>query len=336
MPDTTSRLFGSAMAGVKKPQPKLVPRASGSQAAPDATARAKNGSASQGNNGARGRGAAVFSPTPTKASGPVRQQKTLRRATHYREDADATAQRYMQFPRPDPHKEAEWHHDQYTGPLPIGSSVFVRSLPKGASEPMVSALFSRIGEVVSVQMDDGPLPTATIGFVRQDTAFTAAERFHGYLLQGEQLKVSVREASKMTTSRSLEDDDFWRQELRQMPKRQPVELAARGHLDRDEALSRGALVDDDDDFWRRELADMNMQRRRSRSRQRGGEEPRQSFAPPARAHDDDNFWRQELAEMKTRRRPGATKNGSVVRRGRGTFVAKHGRVSVFEPGYRHS
>jgi hypothetical protein len=315
-PDTSSRLFGSAMAGVKKPQSKLVARASITQPAAGATAVAKNGSASDGSTAVRGKGAALFSSTPKKASGPVRRQKVPRRAVHYNgAEADAIAQRQQQLPRPDPHKEADWHHDQYTGPLPIGSSVFVRNLPKGASELMVEGLFSRLGEVVSVQMDDGPLPTATIGFVRQDTAFTAAEKFHGYWLQGEQLKVSVREKPASTVhASSPEDDDFWRQELRQMPKRQPVEQLARSR----------STVDDDDDFWRRELQEMKMQRR-------------QSVQPLARVggavDDDDDFWRRELAEMKMQRRRSRSRQraGGIVRRGRGTFAADdHRRVSIFD------
>lgn len=341
-PDATSRLFGSAITGVKKPQPKLASRASSSKAS-DAPARVvKNGGKTEGTNGIRGRGTVSFSSSPKKASVPVRRQKIIRRAVHYNgEDSDAFAHLQQQLPRPDPHKEADWHHDQYTGPLPIGSSVFVRSLPKGASEVMVEALFSRIGEVVSVQMDSGPCPTATVGFVRQDTAFTAVDRFHGYWLQGEQLKVSVIETST-THLASPEDDEFWRQELLQMPKRQPVEPLARipsslnddddefwrrelaemqrrktaeplrrdrNALDDDDRRDRSA-VDDDDDFWRRELAEMKMQRRRSRSRERGGLGARQFSAPTRSASDDDDdFWKRELEQMKSRRR------------GRGTFRA---------------
>merc|ERR1711879_841277 len=118
-----------------------------------------------------------------QASDPLRNQKAkaTRRAVPYNgAEADLSFQRWQRFQRPDPGKEAEWHHDQYTGPQPVGSVVFVRNLPAGSSAAMVHGMFARTGEVVSVQMDDGPLPTATVGFVRQDTAFVAADCFHGH------------------------------------------------------------------------------------------------------------------------------------------------------------
>lgn len=112
--------------------------------------------------------------------------------------------------------EPRWQHDQFDGPQTVGSAVFVRGLPSGATAHQLGGLFSSAGQVASVQVDSGPLPTATVGFVRRDAAAEAERRFHGQWLQGSQLKVSAKGES----SRGLggEDEDFWRRELQDMQR----------------------------------------------------------------------------------------------------------------------
>lgn len=113
---------------------------------------------------------------------------------------------------------ARWQHDHFDGPKTVGSSVFVRNLPHGmATAEHLAAIFAEAGQVASVQVDPGPLPTASVGFLRQDAALEAERRFHGRWLQGSQLKVSVKENS--TNQGDGGDEDFWRRELKSMPKR---------------------------------------------------------------------------------------------------------------------
>jgi len=220
--NTAARLFSNAMNSVKEVnQPKVTLQA----ASGGLGARAHEGGRGlkqlaadvprQGGGTVRGRGTAVFKPTVRQveikapdapaASGPVRRQRGVRRSAPYETFNH-------------PLEEMQWDHDQYTGPQPVGSAVFVRSLPKGSTANQVGALFSSAGQVVSVKIDTGPLPTATVGFVRQDAAFAAEKRFHGHWFQGEQLKVSVKDLSSQNVA--ADDDDFWRRELRDMPKRQ--------------------------------------------------------------------------------------------------------------------
>lgn len=118
--------------------------------------------------------------------------------------------------------QAPWRHDMYMGPAPIGSQVFVRNLPKGVSGQQLRALCNAAGiAVTAVQVDSGPLPTATVNFQRQDAASTAAARLNGQWLAGVRLKVSVKEATAM---RGGGDDEFWRKELKTMPKAMPQDL----------------------------------------------------------------------------------------------------------------
>jgi RNA recognition motif-containing protein len=216
----------------------------------------------------------------------------------------------------------------------VGSSVFVRNLPKGATENQVAALFACIGELVDVQVDNGPLPTATVGFVRQDAAFKASQRFHGHWLQGEQLKVSLNVTGAISSAGPEEDDEFWRRELLEMSirrkqpedKRQQLKLSQHGDGDD----SRGKPPAADDEFWREELAEMRKRQRlqpmactndalhvaslrSSNGRSSNGHSHLQSVASrSSNGHsqlqsvviesDDDDFWLEELAQMKRRRR----------------------------------
>eukprot|EP00927_Polykrikos_kofoidii_P054585 TRINITY_DN48995_c0_g1_i1.p1 TRINITY_DN48995_c0_g1~~TRINITY_DN48995_c0_g1_i1.p1 ORF type:complete len:389 (+),score=87.08 TRINITY_DN48995_c0_g1_i1:144-1310(+) len=112
-----------------------------------------------------------------------------------------------------------WQHDHFEGPQTVGSTVFVRQLPKGTTTQQIGSLFAAVGQLASVQIDDGPLPTATVGYVRQDAALEAQRRFHGRWVQGVQLKVSAGAPSSKRSD--LDDEEFWRRELKTMKKRKP-------------------------------------------------------------------------------------------------------------------
>lgn len=163
--------------------------------------------------------AATAAPPPVAVTPPTSSGVPVRRVPEPR-----CAAPYFNSARQPPllqhdSREAErrWQHDQFDGPQTVGSAVFVRNLPRGATAQQLGSLFSTVGQVVSVQVDMGPLPTATIGFVRQDAALQAERRYHRQWLQGSQLKVSVKEAS--SSHINGEDEEFWRRELRSMPKR---------------------------------------------------------------------------------------------------------------------
>lgn len=66
------------------------------------------------------------------------------------------------------------------------------------------------GEISEIQVDQGPLPTATVGYMRQGVSSEAAELFHGRYLLGHELKVTVK-ALEAPEARKV-DDDFWRHE----------------------------------------------------------------------------------------------------------------------------
>jgi len=111
--------------------------------------------------------------------------------------------------------QRRWQHDQFDGPPTVGSAVFVRGLPSRATAQQVGGLFSSAGHVASVQVDAGPIRTATVGFVRRDAASEAERRFHGQWFQGSQLKVSVK-GGQSSLGLGVDDEEFWRRELRDM------------------------------------------------------------------------------------------------------------------------
>eukprot|EP01069_Polyplicarium_translucidae_P000139 Polyplicarium_translucidae@DN1075_c0_g1_i2.p1 len=91
-------------------------------------------------------------------------------------------------------QDERWHHDLYDGPelLPeYGSSVFVRHLPKTIKASQLEMLFSRVADVFSVKIDQGPLPTAVVSFHSRDAAARAAKEFHRSRSFGTQMKVTV-------------------------------------------------------------------------------------------------------------------------------------------------
>lgn len=148
--------------------------------------------------------------------GPARRGRRQQRSSPYDEwDHDG----YWENAQPRQREVGPWRHDMYAGPTPVGSQVFVRNLPQGCTVQQLRGLFGSAGiQVGAVQIDAGPLPTATVNFLRQDQAADAADRLHGTWVQGAQLKVCVKETQSVGNSG---DDDFWRKELKTMPKLRP-------------------------------------------------------------------------------------------------------------------
>ncbi|CAE7241350.1 AL1 [Symbiodinium pilosum] len=158
--------------------------------------------------------------------GPVRRVRGRRDGPYelmVEVDAD-----YNGFPRYSQYDwdEPDWEHDQFEGPQTVGSAIFVRNLPPGVEGHQLKHLFEEAGQIANIQVDQGPLPTATIGYVRQGVAFDAAEMFHGRWLLGQELKVTVKAGDMMSTPARKVDDDFWRDELREMRQK--------GHLMRND------------------------------------------------------------------------------------------------------
>lgn len=153
--------------------------------------------------------------------GPARRGRRQQRSSPYDDwdengDWDPQPQWRNTFA---PSEAGPWRHDMFTGPTPVGSQVFVRNLPKGCSVQQLRGFFGGAGiQVGAVQIDAGPLPTATVNFLRQDQAVDAANKLHGTYLQGHQLKVCVKQSQQVGNSG---DDDFWRKELKNMPKIRP-------------------------------------------------------------------------------------------------------------------
>lgn len=152
-----------------------------------------------------------------RATGPVRRVMG-RRPGPYDELQEVDAD-YNGFPRYSQYDwdEPDWEHDQFEGPQTVGSAIFVRNLPPGVEGQQLKHLFEEAGQIANIQVDNGPLPTATIGYVRQGVGFDAAELFHGRYLLGHELKVTVK-AAESPAARKV-DDDFWRQELHAMKQR---------------------------------------------------------------------------------------------------------------------
>ncbi|CAE7538328.1 unnamed protein product [Symbiodinium natans] len=125
-----------------------------------------------------------------QAPGPIRQVRG-RRDGPYELLVEADAD-YNGFPRYSQYDwdEPDWEHDQFEGPQTVGSAIFVRNLPPGVEGQQLKHLFEEAGQIANIQVDQGPLPTATIGYVRQGVAFDAAEMFHGRWLLGQELKAA--------------------------------------------------------------------------------------------------------------------------------------------------
>merc|ERR1711988_278252 len=128
-----------------------------------------------------------------------------------------------------------------------GSAVFIRALPKEASAHTLSGMFSAAGHVVSAQVDQGPLTTATVAFAREDDALQAAEQFHGQVMQGAKIKVAVKEHQERPNGG---DDDFWKKELAMMPPRRSQLLDIEWN---DEKENNQELRNGDGDDWGKQV-----------------------------------------------------------------------------------
>eukprot|EP01069_Polyplicarium_translucidae_P000138 Polyplicarium_translucidae@DN1075_c0_g1_i1.p1 len=127
-----------------------------------------------------------YSAGPGASRGDGGARRVIRRVAIGGRDAPSPYGNYTQDER--------WHHDLYDGPelLPeYGSSVFVRHLPKTIKASQLEMLFSRVADVFSVKIDQGPLPTAVVSFHSRDAAARAAKEFHRSRSFGTQMKVTV-------------------------------------------------------------------------------------------------------------------------------------------------
>lgn len=275
-----SRLFGSAVAGVKDPKQRVSKASEASdkpaaepRAAPAVQKRDVAMAAGQDGKKARGRGTTAFgsadgagmryagerenvewraggeAPSWDRGSGadsgrwqhdhfedgpgPRRRGRRNRGSEPYgggggggldreSDDRGPAERRPMTFEDHLP----RWENDRYDGPGTVGSEVFVRNLPMEVAEAAIlEELFGGVGEVVSVQVDPGALATATIGYVRQDAAEEAERRYHGRWVHGCQIKVSAKARARADDGGG--DEDFWRKELKAMPRRSAQARGAR-------------------------------------------------------------------------------------------------------------
>lgn len=247
--NTSARLFGNAVAGVKDVKSKsrvVISRMASArirQTGLLASAAAVEGrrvkmTASTGKRQVRGRGVSIYAsvhstgkaatismPGPRKAVLTAAQRgrvppddstpPLMARRTSARPAVLLSGgfNRQRQWPASDADAPRRWKHDHFDGPRVVGSSVFVRNLPHGVvTAEHLASLFNAVGQVASVKVDNGPLPTATVDFVRQDTALEAEKRFHGQWVQGSQLKVSAK--SKVNQHDAVGDEDSWKRDLR--------------------------------------------------------------------------------------------------------------------------
>lgn len=213
----SSRLFGNAVAGASagsRPRESTLPRNVASLRKMGMVAKTVQKAKVRGRGNfkfslIRPRKAPVLLPTEILArtdEGP--RPHPLEPLTNDELAYTPPRQRGMQAQR-------RWQHDQFDGPPTVGSAVFVRGLPSRATAQQVGGLFSSAGQVASVQVDSGPITTATVGFVRRDTASEAERRFHGQWFQGSQLKVSAK-GGQSSRGLGIDDEEFWRRELRDM------------------------------------------------------------------------------------------------------------------------
>lgn len=108
----------------------------------------------------------------------------------------------------DPDNE-EWQHDLYEGHVASnpGSEIFVRNLPSSVTANQLQSLFGKVGVVVAVKLDQGPLPTAKISFLKKNTAADAVDMFTGHKLHGKPIKVCVLDTRQTQPSVTNDNDD---------------------------------------------------------------------------------------------------------------------------------
>ncbi|CEM01805.1 unnamed protein product [Vitrella brassicaformis CCMP3155] len=116
----------------------------------------------------------------------------------------------------------KWDHDLYFESAGGGgrgieatSHVFVRNLPKETTKDMVIDAFAKVGEVVFVKLDSGPIVTAMVGFLRKGDAEEAASRLNKTTFKARgrrgvitsEIKVAVVDQSAQPGSRHNKDDE---------------------------------------------------------------------------------------------------------------------------------
>lgn len=214
----SGRLFGSAVKGAQQDgptSPSRKARGRGTQRRPGA------GSGGGGSNDGNHRASAFARAFGIEESswqpslGPVRSVRGRRAVGPYEDSEEIDADyngfpRYSQWDRDEPN----WEHDQFEGPMTVGSAIFVRNLPPGVEGWQLKPLFEEAGQIANIQVDNGPIPTATIAFVRQGVAADAVELFQGRWLRGYELKITIKKAESSGARTS--DEEFWREELREM------------------------------------------------------------------------------------------------------------------------
>eukprot|EP01066_Platyproteum_vivax_P009203 Platyproteum_vivax@DN4032_c0_g1_i1.p1 len=89
----------------------------------------------------------------------------------------------------------KWRHDRYEGggSGAAGSEVFVRNLPEQITQMHIQRLFKRAGDVIAVKVDNGPLSTAKVSFLKKNQAQDAVRMLHGHKLMGHAIKVALIE-----------------------------------------------------------------------------------------------------------------------------------------------
>lgn len=217
----SGRLFGSAVKGAQQGDPSAPSRKARGRGSQRSVVVGGGGGASGRGGGGNNRASAFARAFGIEESsyepntGPVRRERGRRAAGPYETSEDVDAD-YNGFPRYQQYDwdEPNWEHDQFEGPMTVGSAIFVRNLPPGVEGWQLKPLFEEAGQIASIQVDNGPIPTATIAFVRQGVASDAAELFQGRWLRGNELKITVKAAESSGARTS--DEDFWRTELREM------------------------------------------------------------------------------------------------------------------------
>eukprot|EP00916_Digyalum_oweni_P012507 GHVL01020674.1.p1 GENE.GHVL01020674.1~~GHVL01020674.1.p1 ORF type:complete len:224 (-),score=30.48 GHVL01020674.1:77-748(-) len=104
----------------------------------------------------------------------------------------------------------KWKHDLFKemGPVIPGAEVFVRNLPRGVSQAQLQKLFSRVGDVVNIKIDKGPISTAKIGFLKKSSGFDAVDTLHGHKIGGNTIKVALIETNYSSQPKVECDDEL--------------------------------------------------------------------------------------------------------------------------------
>lgn len=106
-----------------------------------------------------------------------------------------TANRFSRRDSNTPSSDDRWLHDKFDGDPSLfpGSKVFVRNLPSSTTADRLIRLFSLVGHVVSVKVDNGPLTTALINFRFRESGQKCVEEMNGKVFWGAKLKIAIVE-----------------------------------------------------------------------------------------------------------------------------------------------